>query len=130
VLSVRGPGALVGELAAVDAGSRLAGAVALEPVTVRVLTADHFRSFLGEHAVDRRVALLLAELATDSAADPAHGKRSTVEVRRSQQELAAMVGASRESVARALAVLRDRGVLTTGRCIITILEPAFLTTVV
>jgi CRP-like cAMP-binding protein len=158
VLSVRGPGALVGELAAVDAGLRLAGAVALEPLAVRVLTADQFRSFLGEHpgaalefmrmlvgrlrqadrrrmefgayGVDRRVALLLAELAAESATDPTRGARSTVEVRLSQQELAAMVGASRESVARALAVLRDRGVLATGRRTITILDPAVLTAVV
>jgi CRP-like cAMP-binding protein len=158
VLSVRGPGALVGELAAVDAGLRLAGAVALEPLSVRVLTADQFRSFLGEHpgaalefmrmlvgrlrqadrrrmefgayAVDRRVALLLAELAADAATDLSRGAPSTAEVRLSQQELAAMVGASRESVARALAVLRDRGVLETGRRTITILDPAVLTAVV
>jgi CRP-like cAMP-binding protein len=64
------------------------------------------------------------------AAGRLHAARSTVEGRLAQQELAAMVGASRESVARALAVLRERGVLATGRRTITILDPAVLTAVV
>ena len=158
VLGVRGPGALIGELAALDSGPRLGSAVALEPVEVRLLSAAEFRGFLAEHPsaalvlvrmlvgrlreadrrrmefgaydVGRRVALVLAELSGAAGADHGNGKRAAVVVKLSQQELAAMVGASRESVARALATLRDRGILTTGRRSITILEPTVLATVV
>ena len=48
VLGVRGPGALVGELAAFDRGPRVATAVALEPLTVRLLSADEFRAFVAD----------------------------------------------------------------------------------
>jgi len=158
VLGVRGPGTLVGELAALDPGPRLGSAVALEPVEARVLTADDFRAFLAGHPgaalelvrmlvgrlreadrrrmefgaydVGRRVALVLAEMATDAGAGAMDRKPAAVVVQLTQQELAAMVGASRESVARALATLRDRGVLTTGRRSITILQPTVLVTVV
>ena len=44
LLSVRGAGSLVGELAALDDAPRLASAVVLEPLTAVVLTADQFRT--------------------------------------------------------------------------------------
>src|SRR6478752_6251389 len=46
VLGIRAPGALVGELAAFDGGPRTASAIALEPLTVRVLPAAQFREFV------------------------------------------------------------------------------------
>jgi CRP-like cAMP-binding protein len=45
-----------------------------------------------------------------------------VEVRLSQHELAGMIGASRESVARALVVLRDADLVTTGRRSVTVVD--------
>jgi CRP/FNR family transcriptional regulator, cyclic AMP receptor protein len=138
LLSVRGPGDLVGEFAAIDGAPRLATALALEPLEGVVLTADEFRAFLarfprtslqlvralvdrlresdrrrmefGAHDVTGRLAWLLAEL---SGQRPAVDGRGVVEL--SQQELAGLIGASRESVARALAVLRRRGLVETGR---------------
>ena len=140
LLSVRGPGAIVGELAGIDDSPRLASALALDPVTAQVLTADEFRRFVearpsaavallrvvvgrlreadrrraefGALDTTRRLAQLLVELGTD---DPV--------VQLSQDELAAMIGASRESVARALTVLRAEQLLATGRRRVTVLEP-------
>jgi len=139
LLGVRGPGELVGELAAIDSEPRVATAMALDPLTVRVITADEFRDFIAHHTdallrlmrtligrlreADRRrvefgandaagrVAHLLAELAAEREA---HGHDPT-EVRLSQQEIAELIGASRESVSRALTVLRDRRLVRTGR---------------
>ncbi|HXY93255.1 MAG TPA: Crp/Fnr family transcriptional regulator [Acidimicrobiia bacterium] len=145
LLSVRGPGALVGEFAAIDDAPRLAGAVALDRLTAVVLTAEEFRRFLGRHPsaalglvrtlvgrlresdrrrvefgaydVTRRLAALLVELGAQST-DTAN--RPTVGL--SQQELAGMIGASRESVARALTTLREQGIVGTGRRSITVLD--------
>jgi CRP-like cAMP-binding protein len=147
ILSVRGPGAIVGELGAIDAGARLATVIALESLRTRVLTATEFHDFIatrpgaappllrmlvgrlreadrrrvefGAYAATQRVAHLLAELAQAQNTNPGE---STI-IRLSQQELARMVGASRESATRALAELRDRKIIRTGRRAITILQP-------
>lgn len=146
LLSVRGSGSLVGELAALDDAPRLASAIVLEPLTARVLTADEFRGFLARHPsaalelartliarlresdrrrvefgsydVTGRLAALLLELSGGSY-DP---KRPTG-ITLSQQELAGLIGASRESVARALSTLRSRGLVATRRRAITVLDP-------
>ncbi len=151
VLGVRGPGALVGELAAFDRGPRVATAVALEPLTVRLLSADEFRAFVADEPgaglqlvgmligrlreADRRraefgtydalsrVARLLGDLVTDQGS----GEAGQIQVRLSQDEIAGLIGASRESVARALGALRNRGLVATGRRTITILDPNALT---
>lgn len=146
VLGVRGPGEVVGELAALDSRPRLATAVALEPLTVQALTAEEFRAFIAEHSrtafallkmmigrlresdrrrvefgaydIAGRVARLLAELVTEQQLRA----RGPAEVRLSQQEIGDLVGASRESVARALATLRDQRLVATGRRSVTVLE--------
>ena len=146
LLGVRGPGELVGELAAFDSEPRLASAIAIDSLTVRVITADDFQDFLAHHAgaalglmralIGRlreagrrrvefgahdsasRVAHLLAELAADREPlghDPA-------EVRLSQQEIGELIGLSRESVSRGLAVLRDRRLVRTGRRSVAVLD--------
>ena len=141
LLAVRGPGALLGEVSAVDGGPRSASVAALEPVEAVVLTAAVFVDFLRSHAAaatvllqlvvarlrdaDRkriefaaydiasRVARRLVELAERFGEPDDKGVRITVAL--SQDELAGWVGASREAVAKALRVLRDRGLVTTGR---------------
>jgi CRP/FNR family transcriptional regulator, cyclic AMP receptor protein len=145
LLSVRGAGSLVGELAALDDAPRLASAIVLEPLTALVLTAGLFRDFLaqhpraalelartlierlresdrrraefGSHDVNRRLATLLLELSNRESAGG-----GSVDITLSQQELAGMIGASRESVARALALLRGRGLVETGRRTITVVD--------
>jgi CRP-like cAMP-binding protein len=145
LLSVRGAGSLVGEFAALDDSPRLATAVAIERVAALVVSADDFRQFLALHpraAVElvhtlvgrlresdrrrvefgaydttRRLAAVLVELAshaTETGRD--------VEIRLAQHELAAMIGASRESVARGLAALRAEGFVRTGRGTLVLLD--------
>lgn len=140
LLSVRGPGAIVGELAGIDDSPRLATALALDAVNAQVISATEFRAFVETHPsaavallrvvvgrlreADRRRAEFgaldathrLAQLLTDLATDGGHV------VRLSQHELAGMIGASRESVARALTALRAEQVVTTGRRTVTVLD--------
>jgi len=139
LLSVRGAGSLVGEFAALDGSPRLASAVAIERVAALVVSADDFRQFLASHpraAVElvhtlvgrlresdrrrvefgaydatRRLAAVLVDLASRATPPESHD----VEIRLAQYELAAMIGASRESVARGLAALRAEGLVRTGR---------------
>src|SRR5262249_2999933 len=146
LLGVRGPGDVIGELAALDSEPRLASVVALEPVTAHVVTAEEFRSFIAERPkaavelmrmligrlreADRRrvefgsydattrVARLLVELADGLTAD----EHAALQVPLSQHEIGELVGTSRESVARALAVLRDRDLVSTGHRSIRILQ--------
>jgi CRP-like cAMP-binding protein len=146
VLGIRGPGAVVGEFAAFDGGPRVASAVALESLTVRVLTAEEFRAFIEQRPkaglelirtligrlgeADRRRAEFgvydtvsrVAHLLSDLAAEQ-RGGTDELEVRLSQQDIAGLVGASRESVVRALTTLRNRGLVTTGRRTIRVLDP-------
>jgi CRP/FNR family transcriptional regulator, cyclic AMP receptor protein len=152
ILGVRGPGELVGELAAFDAEPRSASVIALEPLTVQVLTAEEFRSFLVHHAdaavelmrmligrlreADRRrvefgshdAAGRVAHLLADLAAEEQPRGPGPVAVQLSQQEIGDLIGASRESVARALATLRDRHLVRTSRRSVTVLKPEALRT--
>jgi CRP-like cAMP-binding protein len=85
----------------------------------RLREADRRRVEFGAHDAAGRVAQLLAELAI---AHESHGP-GPASVRLTQQEIGELIGASRESVARALATLRDRHLVRTGRRSVTVLEP-------
>ena len=143
LLGMRGEGDLVGELAALDEGGEVRGAtvVATEPVTAEEISAAAFRDYLATHpaatmellrmvvarlrSADRRrvefggfettsrLAHLLAELADETDA-PVFDEGAPV-IPYSQAELGAMIGASRESVARALARLRAEGLVESRR---------------
>lgn len=138
VLAVRGPGDLLGEFEAIepDLGGRLASNVALEPLECRVFTAADLRAFLVAHpaaalellrltirvvsAADRRrvdaaaldashrLARFLIERA-DAQLEP------ELDIALTQQELASLIAASRESVVRSLTALRARGLIETSR---------------
>ncbi|MDF5754445.1 Crp/Fnr family transcriptional regulator [Spongiactinospora sp. TRM90649] len=144
VLAVRGPGALLGDMSAIDGGPRSGTVTALEPVEAMVV--DDFTGFLranGRIAVllmkliigrlrdsDRkrieygafdttgRVATRLVELA-ERYGEPTNGG-VRVALPLSQDELAGWTGASREAVSKALRSLRDRGLIETGRRRVTI----------
>jgi CRP-like cAMP-binding protein len=142
VVALRGPGDVLGELAAIDPTEpRSASAHAIEPVLVHVLSSDDFERFLertpraavallrtltrrlrdaartqmeyGSFATVSRVARRIEELVQ------LHGESTpdgvVIGVPLTQEELAGWVGASRESVARALRQLRAQGVISTGR---------------
>jgi CRP/FNR family transcriptional regulator, cyclic AMP receptor protein len=155
VLSLRGRGDVIGELAAIDdddTAPRGATVVALEAVDTRVVRSADFRAIVarrpsmalellrmvaerlrasdrrlvefGASDTTRRVARLLAEMAEADATPTDGGLLLASNL--TQDDLAGLVGASRESVARALAALRARGFVATGRRQVVVLDLAGL----
>ena len=148
VLAVRGPGALLGELAAIDEQPRSASVRSMEPVEILTVGSREFTAFLHAHPrtmwlllriltgrlrdADRkraefgvydtlsRVARRLVELAERFGEPTESGIRITLSF--TQDELAGWVGASREAVANALRTLRARGYLQTQRRTVTVLD--------
>ncbi|QKW34185.1 Crp/Fnr family transcriptional regulator [Actinomadura sp. NAK00032] len=59
LLAVRGPGALLGEVAAIDGLPRSASVAALEPVQALAIGADEFMAFLQAHG---RVSILIMRM--------------------------------------------------------------------
>lgn len=141
ILAVRGPGALIGELSAMDGGAYSATVQALEPVTALVTPLPEFTTFLQAHG---RVAVLLTQLLVGRLRDAdrkriefgAHDTTGRVAARLlelvdrfgeqtadgilinlplSQDELASWTGASREAVSKALSALRADGAIRTSR---------------
>jgi CRP-like cAMP-binding protein len=148
VLAIRGPGELLGELAAIDGQPRSASVVALEAVEALVISPPTFRTVLAEHpaaamallgmlarrlrdADDKRaglsslttlsrVAERLLELADRFGIEENGVTR--IELRLSQDELAGWTGASIESVGRALATMRSLHWIETARREIRVLD--------
>jgi CRP/FNR family cyclic AMP-dependent transcriptional regulator len=148
VLAVRGAGALLGEIAAIDGEPRSATVVAQEPVVAIAVPFRAFAAYLHAHVevafllmrmvagrlrdADRkrfefgafdttgRVAARLVELAERFGAPDAGTVRIPMPL--SQDELASWTGASREAVARALRLMRANGWIDTGRKSVTILD--------
>ena len=153
ILAVRGPGELLGELSAIDQEPRSATALAAEPVEALVMTVEDFQQFISTtpraamvmllglvrrlREADRkriefasfdtvgRVALRLLDLAKQFG-EPAGGTAVRITLPLSQQELAGLIGASREAVSKALQQLRKRGWIETQRRGISILDPEAL----
>jgi CRP-like cAMP-binding protein len=148
VLALRGPGDLIGEMAALGAGRRTATGVAVDDVEAGFLHAEELASFLREHpdaaivmirmlvgrlaeatrdVVDLatrdsigRVAKRLVELSSQHGVATADGTR--IELPLSQHELARWTGATRETVARALRLMRQLGWVATDHKTITVLD--------
>jgi CRP-like cAMP-binding protein len=151
LFGLRGPGEVLGDLAAVTGRPRSASVRAIEPCTVFQLTGAEFVDVLharpeiaiatiktvaarlrnAESArvdsaafdVSRRVAAVLVRLAEE------HGRtvpEGVVVDALSQEDIAAQIGAARRTVARALRVLRERGIVETGRRRFLIREPRVL----
>lgn len=152
VLALRGPGELLGEMAALGAERRTATVVAVDTVEVGFLPASELLDFLREHpdaslVMLRMVVRRLAE-ATRDVVDLAtqdsvgrlakrlldlsaeHGKvalgGTQIELSLTQDELARWTGATRETVARGLRLMRQLGWVATDRRTITVLDPAAL----
>lgn len=141
VLAVRGPGDILGELAAMDGSPRSASAIAVEPVTALWLAAGTFarilrdepgisavllkiitarlryantrRTEFGDSTAAQRVARLLIDLAERYGTRGPDG--TVIALRISQSDLAGLAATSREAVGRALRALRAGGVIRTGR---------------
>jgi len=151
-LAVFGPGDYFGELALLDGQPRSASAVAIEPAETYTLQRTDFIKAVMSHPriavqvmnvlsrrlrqtdamiedllfldVHGRVAKKLLELADLHGARTPEGIR--IELRLTQGELAAMVGASRESVNKVMGYFTDKRFLTTDRYRITITRLADL----
>ena len=152
VLAIRGPGELVGEMSALGADRRTAAAVALEDVEVGIIGGDEFRAFLREHpdvalVVIRMLVRRLAEATRDLVAQATQDSLGLVakrllelgdhlgvasaagnqfELSLTQDELARWTGATRETVSRALRLMRQLGWVSTDHRKITVLDPAAL----
>jgi len=148
VLAIRGPGALLGEMSAIDEDPLSATVTALEAVEAIVVPVDSFLEYLEDHprvtlmllrsmsrklrdsdrkrvefsAFDTlgRVARRLVELADDNGEADGDGIRISLPL--SQEELAGWTGSSREAVSKALRTLRGRGWIETRRRAITVLD--------
>ncbi|MEE1840861.1 MULTISPECIES: Crp/Fnr family transcriptional regulator [unclassified Streptomyces] len=140
LMDIRIAGDIVGELAAMDFGPRSAtvtacGQVAatvvprreLEPflsanpetsmainrmLCGRVRRSDRWRLEFGEYPVAVRLARVLVELATSYGQDDRNSVR--IDVNLSQSEFAALTGSRTNTVHKALARLRDKGIISTG----------------
>jgi CRP/FNR family transcriptional regulator, cyclic AMP receptor protein len=152
VLALRGPGELLGDMAALSGQRRTATVVAVDDVEVGFLRANDFRAFLREHpdaalvlirtlvrrlseatrdVVDLatrdsvgRIAKRLLELSAEHGAPAGPGRR--IELSLSQDELARWTGATRETVSRALRLMRQLGWVATDHRTITVLDAAAL----
>lgn len=149
VVAIRGPGELIGDMAALGAQRRTATAVAVDDVEAGYLTADELRTFIAEHpdaalvlirmlvrrlvdttrdVVDLAtqdsvgmVAKRLLELAAEHGRPSAGGTR--IELTLTQDDLASWTGATRETVSRALRLMRRVGWIATDNRTITVLDP-------
>jgi CRP/FNR family transcriptional regulator, cyclic AMP receptor protein len=155
VLGLRGPGELIGDMAALGGQRRSASAIAVDDVEAGVLHGDEFRAFLRDHpdaalvlirmlvrrlseatrdVVDLatrdsvgRIAKRLLELAGEHGA-PSGGGTGGIQIQLSlsQDELARWTGATRETVSRALRLMRQLGWVATDHRTITVLDAAAL----
>ncbi len=146
LLAHRGPGDLIGEMAVIDGETRSASVVALEDVEVGVVSAETFRAFVDDHPEvarvmvgsiaqrlresDRRrselgayptavrLARHLLELAQRYGQTQPDGGVA-ITLRPTHHDLAAAIGASRESVGRDLSAFRSQGMISNrGRTIV------------
>ena len=152
VIALRGPGELLGEMAALGGQRRTATAVAVDDAEVGFLHADELRDYLHDHpdaalvmirmlvrrlseatrdVVDLatrdsvgRIAKRLLELAAEHGAPTDGGTR--IELSLSQDELARWTGATRETVSRALRLMRQLGWVATDHRTVTVLDPEAL----
>ena len=139
LLALRGPGDVLGELAAINGWPRTATVATLDPVEVRQLTGAAFvetvlanrvlalgllrnlseRLYAANTArvematldVSRRLASYLLQLGADHGTTTPSGL--IIDIPLSQQDLADRLGASRRAISRTLGVLRERSAVTT-----------------
>jgi CRP/FNR family transcriptional regulator, cyclic AMP receptor protein len=150
VVAILGPDDPIGHFEAFEGSGvrHWATVIALDDTRTAAVPADRFREYLHDHPgaaleqlrqlVERlrrgdrrrleaalldtahRVASLLVDLADRQSETTSQGVVLGVPL--SQEEMSTMIGASRDSVARALTSLRSRNLVRTGRRTITILD--------
>ncbi len=156
IFTLLGPGETIGEIALLDSEERSASAVAVE--TTELLTLhrrelipfleSHPRAAIGLAGILAAMVRRLSERAEDRQTMPLsgriakrllalaeeHGKRpivgGPVEVRLPQQDLADLVGTTRESVNKQLRIWSEAGVIEIGRGRVVLKDPEALEDVV
>ena len=156
VLTVLGTGEILGEMAILERKDRSAEATALEPSELLVLQRRDFIPFLernpkvcirmlcvlsdrlrrtSELVEDRtflslssRLAKALLDLARVSGREVPEGVR--VEFKMSQKNLAASLGASRESINKQLGAWQNEGLIKKGRGFIILNQPRELVRII
>jgi CRP/FNR family cyclic AMP-dependent transcriptional regulator len=154
ILRRLGPGGFHGELALLDDEPRSADAIATEHSMLLVLQRDAFRQFLADHPavatkllgtvsqylrrnaeliqdatfldVPARLARILLELATEPGASELPPPGAIIPDRMKQGELAALVGATRESINKWLGSFEKQGLIRYDKGQITLLRPSGL----
>lgn len=155
-LNTFGPGSFFGEIAFLDGRGRTAAAIAREPSRLIFLGRDSFLPFLRRRpeAALRTIAFLCerlrrttqlvqdstfldvpARLAKQMAAltqeyGERQAPRGAITLGISQQELAQMLGVSREIVSRQLAIWRQAGAIEIGRGRVVVHDVAFFDRIV
>ena len=143
ILAIRGPGEYLGEIAALDGETRTASVKTLEETEVFQISQDEFRTFLAEHPelsfeiiqiLTRRIRDYAASLRNlafksvygrivavlkENSVETPDGKR-TVTSKFTQQNIADMVGSSREMVSRVMSELLKGEYISIDNKIITI----------
>ncbi len=148
VLVILKAGEFFGELSLLDGAPRSASAMALEPTLTIAINRDNFLSFIREQPeaalsifgvlasrlrradgiiadaafldLPARVTKTLLDLAATFGRETEHGLE--IDLRLRQQDFAAMVGATRESVNRVLAGLEEEKLVRLDRQHITVLD--------
>jgi CRP/FNR family cyclic AMP-dependent transcriptional regulator len=145
ILTMRGAGDLIGDMAAMDGKPRLATVTAMSRVHGRIMTSAQFRQFISDErdgAMTTYVVERLREadhMRVEQATLPTAQRLARALVRLAelrlvskgvislpQEELASLIGASRNSVVNDLSRLRAEGVITTSRLQIKIQNRAAL----
>ncbi|MEI7638817.1 MAG: Crp/Fnr family transcriptional regulator [Syntrophus sp. (in: bacteria)] len=147
-VAILNDGDIFGEMALLDGMPRSADAVALEETQLAVLDRNDFLAFLAQHehavlailrtlslrlrktddflseicflSLSARLAKRLLELAKGESGGG--NDVSSLSMRMTQNELSNLLGVSRESVNKELKTLRDKGIVSTERSKIIILD--------
>lgn len=144
-LAILSPGESVGELALFDGGPRSATAIASEPTQAIALRREDFLAWLDDNpqanaaflrTLSQRVRdtnRAFAELAFIALSPRLAGRLLTLcaqqrveQLRITQQELASLLGVTREAVNKSLKQFEASGWIAIGRGSVTVLEPAAL----
>jgi CRP/FNR family cyclic AMP-dependent transcriptional regulator len=149
ILNVLEPGEIFGEIALLDGGPRTASARAMTSVDLLQIHRAHFVPFLHDHPelsvsilpvlcarirmnvefiegavflhLPARLATRLLSLAEVHGKPDPHGVR--IDFKISQQDLANMIGATRERVNQALSLWRERGLIAVEDGYLIICQP-------
>jgi len=144
IVAIGDPGEILGDMTVLDRAPRSATVTALIPCTVHVLSSEQFQVLIRRHdaadavarhafarvraaeqarfeisalPVAQRLACALVRLTADGSADG---------IGLSQDQLARLIGASRNAVVAALARLRNQGIIATSRRRLVIRDPGAL----